>query len=109
MVVHKIYQHLTLQDPTKFTQITTFGLKIYHLAALHSTPYIVENFEANFQRKQLQLYPLMAVQAVAAFTFTAGSIWSWAYPRTLLNRLSYIKFCQALECRPLVPPFRYSN
>jgi hypothetical protein len=32
--VHKIYQHLPLQDPTKFTQIWIFGLKIYHLATL---------------------------------------------------------------------------
>jgi hypothetical protein len=30
----KIYQHLLLQDPRKFTQIGIFGLKIYHLATL---------------------------------------------------------------------------
>jgi hypothetical protein len=30
----KINQHLPLQDPTKFTQIGIFGLKIYHLATL---------------------------------------------------------------------------
>jgi hypothetical protein len=29
-----IYQHLPLKDPTKFTQIGIFGLKIYHLATL---------------------------------------------------------------------------
>jgi hypothetical protein len=26
---NRIYQHLPLQDPTKFTQIWIFGLKIY--------------------------------------------------------------------------------
>jgi hypothetical protein len=31
---HKIYQHLPLQDPPKFTQIGILGLKIYHLATL---------------------------------------------------------------------------
>jgi hypothetical protein len=30
----KIYQHLPLKDPTKFTQIGKFGLKICHLATL---------------------------------------------------------------------------
>jgi hypothetical protein len=30
----KIYQHLQLQDPPKFTQIGIFGLKVYHLATL---------------------------------------------------------------------------
>jgi hypothetical protein len=30
----KIYQHLPLQAPPKFTQIWIFGLKIYHLATL---------------------------------------------------------------------------
>jgi hypothetical protein len=32
--IHKIYQHLSLQDTPKFTQIGIIGLKIYHLAAL---------------------------------------------------------------------------
>jgi hypothetical protein len=32
---HMTYQHLPLQDPPKFTQIGTFGFKIYHLATLH--------------------------------------------------------------------------
>jgi hypothetical protein len=32
--VHKIYQHLPLQDPPKFTQIWIFGLKTNHLATL---------------------------------------------------------------------------
>jgi hypothetical protein len=31
---HKTYPHLLLNDPTKFTQIGRFGLKIYHLATL---------------------------------------------------------------------------
>jgi hypothetical protein len=31
---HMIYQHLTLQDPPKFTQVGIFCLKIYHLATL---------------------------------------------------------------------------
>jgi general stress protein 26 len=31
---HKIYQHLSLQDPTKFTQIGIFGLKICRLETL---------------------------------------------------------------------------
>jgi hypothetical protein len=31
---HKIYQHLSLKDPPKFTQIRIFGLKIFHLATL---------------------------------------------------------------------------
>jgi hypothetical protein len=31
---HKIYQHLPLQDPPKFTPIAIFGLKICHLATL---------------------------------------------------------------------------
>jgi hypothetical protein len=30
----KIYQHLPLQDPPKFTQIWIFGLKTNHLATL---------------------------------------------------------------------------
>jgi hypothetical protein len=32
--VYKIYQHLQLQDPPKFTQNGIFGLKINHLATL---------------------------------------------------------------------------
>jgi hypothetical protein len=32
--VHKIYQHLPLQDRPKFTQIWIFGLKTNHLATL---------------------------------------------------------------------------
>jgi hypothetical protein len=32
--VHKIYQHLPLPDPPKFTQIWIFGLKTNHLATL---------------------------------------------------------------------------
>jgi hypothetical protein len=32
--VHKIYQHLKLQDPPKFTQFWIFGLKTNHLATL---------------------------------------------------------------------------
>jgi hypothetical protein len=35
----KIYQHLRLQDPPKFTQIWIFGLKIYHLATLLEIKY----------------------------------------------------------------------
>jgi hypothetical protein len=31
---HKIYKHLAMQDPQKFTQICIFGMKIYHLATL---------------------------------------------------------------------------
>jgi hypothetical protein len=31
---YKMYEHLPLQDPPKFTQIWIFGLKIYHLATL---------------------------------------------------------------------------
>jgi hypothetical protein len=31
---HKIYQHLTLQDPPKFTQSGIFGWEICHLATL---------------------------------------------------------------------------
>jgi hypothetical protein len=31
---HKIYHHLPLKYPPKFTQIGTFGLKMYHLATL---------------------------------------------------------------------------
>jgi hypothetical protein len=31
---HKIYQHLPLQDPPRFTQIGIFGSKICHLATL---------------------------------------------------------------------------
>jgi hypothetical protein len=31
---HKIYRHLPLQDPPRFTQIGVWGLKIYHLATL---------------------------------------------------------------------------
>jgi hypothetical protein len=32
--IHKINQHLLVQDPPKFTQIGNFGFKIYHLATL---------------------------------------------------------------------------
>jgi hypothetical protein len=32
--VHKLYQHLPLQDPPKFIQIWGFGLKVNHLATL---------------------------------------------------------------------------
>jgi hypothetical protein len=35
--VHKIYQHLPLQEPPKFTQIGISGLKINHLATLSAT------------------------------------------------------------------------
>jgi hypothetical protein len=39
--VHKIYQHLPLQDPPKFAQIRMFGLKmVYHLATLFQTKFI---------------------------------------------------------------------
>jgi hypothetical protein len=31
---HKICQHLSLRDTTKFTQNGIFGVKIYHLATL---------------------------------------------------------------------------
>jgi hypothetical protein len=34
--VHKIYQHLALQVPPKFSQIWIFGLKICHLATLYA-------------------------------------------------------------------------
>jgi hypothetical protein len=34
--VHKIYEHLPLQDHPKFTQIWIFGLKTNHLATLLS-------------------------------------------------------------------------
>jgi hypothetical protein len=30
---HKIYQHLSLKDTPKFTQIGIFGLKIFHLCS----------------------------------------------------------------------------
>jgi hypothetical protein len=40
--VHKIYQHLPLQGPPKFTQIWIFGLKTNHLAAL--SPYPLASF-----------------------------------------------------------------
>jgi hypothetical protein len=33
----KYYQHLPSKDPTKFTQIGIFGLKINHLATLEPT------------------------------------------------------------------------
>jgi hypothetical protein len=36
--VHKIYQHLPLQDPPKFSQIWIFGSKTNHLATLHLRP-----------------------------------------------------------------------
>jgi hypothetical protein len=43
---HKIYQHLSLQDPPKFTQIGSPGLKINHLATLGRARYkdSVSNF-----------------------------------------------------------------
>jgi hypothetical protein len=34
---HKMYTHLPLQDPRKFSQIGIFGLKLYHLATLNQT------------------------------------------------------------------------
>jgi hypothetical protein len=34
---HKVYQHLPLQEPQKFTHIGIFGLKICHLATLMPT------------------------------------------------------------------------
>jgi hypothetical protein len=36
--VHKIFRHLPLQDPPKFTQIWIFGLKTNHLATLAICP-----------------------------------------------------------------------
>jgi hypothetical protein len=49
---HKIYQHIQLQDPPKFTQIGIFRLKIYHLATLLETRllHIIKEF-----RKRLVL------------------------------------------------------
>jgi hypothetical protein len=38
--VHKIYQHLPLQDPPKFSQISIFGLKTNHLATLLGMTFI---------------------------------------------------------------------
>jgi hypothetical protein len=32
-LVHKIYHHIPLQDPTKFTQIWIFGFKLVHLSS----------------------------------------------------------------------------
>jgi hypothetical protein len=32
--IKRTYEHLPLLDPTKFTQIGIFGLKLYHLATL---------------------------------------------------------------------------
>jgi hypothetical protein len=40
----KIYQHLTLQDPPKFTQMVIFGLKICHLATLVLVGQFVSGF-----------------------------------------------------------------
>jgi hypothetical protein len=37
--VNKIYQHIQLQDPPKFTQIAIFGLKIHHLANLERSTF----------------------------------------------------------------------
>jgi hypothetical protein len=36
-----MYQNLSLQDPPKFTQIGIFGLKIYHLATLFQSTWMV--------------------------------------------------------------------
>jgi hypothetical protein len=36
--VHKIYHHLPLQDPPKFTQTRIFGLKTNRLATLNRIP-----------------------------------------------------------------------
>jgi hypothetical protein len=39
---HRIYEHLALQDPPKFTQIGIVGSKIYHLATLLKCSSILE-------------------------------------------------------------------
>jgi hypothetical protein len=39
---NRIYQPFPFQDPSKFTQIGTFGLKMYHLAPL----FYVSSFNA---------------------------------------------------------------
>jgi hypothetical protein len=39
----KLYQYLPLQDPSKYTQNGTFGLKIYHLATLVSIAAIISS------------------------------------------------------------------
>jgi hypothetical protein len=59
--VHKIYHHLPLQDPPKFTQIWIFGLKTNHLATLFCT---INFFQATFST--LRTY---AVLKLGEFTF----------------------------------------
>jgi hypothetical protein len=49
----KIYQHLPLQDPPKFTQIWIFGLKRNHLATLIDG---IKNPEVNFSVNLLTLH-----------------------------------------------------
>jgi hypothetical protein len=46
--VYKIYQHLTLQDPLKFTQIRIFGLKTNHLATLTATTNVNQRRQPRF-------------------------------------------------------------
>jgi hypothetical protein len=52
-VIKYTYQHVPLQDPTKFTQICIFGSKIYHLATMLSTgfddqkPLVTNNIYSN--------------------------------------------------------------
>jgi hypothetical protein len=59
--VHKIYQHLPLQDPPKFTQIWIFGLKTNHLATLvGGVVFRVRTFDCLFVRLMvLNMYILM--------------------------------------------------
>jgi hypothetical protein len=50
---HKIYQHLPLQDPPKFTQIGIFGLKKKHLATQSVTRNAEENIPIDTFSKEI--------------------------------------------------------
>jgi hypothetical protein len=60
--VLKIYQHLPLQDPPKFTQIVILGLKIYHLATLvlskivHFCEFLTSKRRASVWRRVARCY-----------------------------------------------------
>jgi hypothetical protein len=47
---HKIYQHLSLQDPPKFTQIGILGLKICHLATLFAMKQLIRDLQISSLR-----------------------------------------------------------
>jgi hypothetical protein len=59
---HKIYQHFTFQGPPKYTQIWSFGMKIYHLAIKSC-----ERADRKIHKSELRLSPKISFTKFVGF------------------------------------------